>query len=179
MKKWIMLLFLLSLTSLHAEVLKWTDAFNRDLIVNPDNQVTVILYSNQELDKTTRYMNAQLDAFKGKENFRCYVLLDMRKSLGNKVKPLVRSQVRDNLRSEAKRVRPFFKKNGNSNDPLNEITVFIDFDGAKCDPLGWEPNAEMKAAVFNKKGELESNWTPLENSKDLYQVVQKLLQGKQ
>lgn len=159
-----------------AQEITTLDADGKKVSFNTPGRVTVILGSNEETQMQTRQSGRALDCYQGRPDFRVIVLVDLRKSLGNIVKPYVRMRMRNDLNAEALRVKPFYIQNGNNQDPRPDLSAIPDFDGTLCQQLKWsEPTHVMRVVVFGKDGKEWERWDDLKEYKLLKDSVTKAL----
>jgi hypothetical protein len=122
----------------HGAEIKLTDVDGKIVVLNKPGRVTVVLYCTEETQEQTRLNGTALDAFKGRADFRYVVLLDLRDSLASLAKGYVKRRVQSDLDVEAKRLKSFYKKNGNDGDP-RKISRGHRLDGAVMRVGGSDP----------------------------------------
>jgi hypothetical protein len=155
-----------------------TDADSHLITLNEIGKVSVIISSNQDIQKQTREAGHILDQFQGVPDFREMVVVDLRNSLGNVLPPLVRLEMRRNLDQEAKRIAPFFLANGSKENPRLHTIAVPDFNGKICDALGWtKPEPIVQVITFARSGEVAFRWAATDDKVALQGAVRGLLQS--
>jgi hypothetical protein len=144
--------------------------------LNPAGQVTVIVYSNPEVQDRTRQTGRALDPFQGREDFRSIVVVDLRGTMADWAPGYtIRRMVKD-LDQEALRVTPAYREKGNKTNPRPDLSAVADFKGETCLQLGWEkPVNQLRVLIFDKKGKKYREWGDLKNFNELAHAVQALL----
>lgn len=123
-------------------------------ILNPKNQITVVMASSQPLADTTREFGRAVYPWQGLEDFRLIVVVDLRKSLGSFVRGWTKGKMKADLDEEAITLKPWFLARGNTNNPRPYLCAIPDFDGKATEALGWgEDDEVMKVKIFGKDGE--------------------------
>ena len=171
--------FFSAVTAFSAEPVRAVDVDGKARILNAKGRVTVVLYSNQDVQDDTRDAGKSLDPFQGLENFRSVVVVDLRGSLANWAPGYTqRTMVRD-LDKEAARIRPFYLKNGSQRDSRPDVSAVADFKGEVCRKLGWLTTVEtMRVIVFDAQGMEVQRWENIKDYKPLQQLLGRLLGKK-
>jgi hypothetical protein len=160
-------------------ILEAIDADGRMVALNPPNQVTVIISSSQTTQTQTRAAGKSLDEFQGLPDFRIIIVTDLRGSLAGLVPSYVKRKMQSDLTKEAKRIQPFYLKNGSSRNPRLDVSAIPDHTGAVCTPLGIAaPLGTLWVIVYGRKGEVFRRWDDLKNYAELQQAVMAALQEK-
>lgn len=168
--------YLLTCGGLFAEPIVVTDVDSRKITLNEPGKVTVVVYSNEDLQDRTRKAGAAVYPLQGKEGWRLVIAVDLRSSLALIAKGFSQRRMKANLDAEAKIIRPYYVQNGNPNDPRPDLIAFADFNGKICDALGFEASDKKLAVViFNAKGEVERQWKDLADVSELPKELAGLL----
>ncbi len=181
MKKWLnILVFALWTGSVaHASSaanLPPTDADENAVVFNQKQIVTVVLGCTSDTQTECRAASYYLDPFRGLKDFRLIVVVDLRDSLGGFVKDYVRHRMRNDLDTEALRLKPLYLKNKNLGNPRNDLCAVPDFSGDICKSLGWIKSIHtLQAIVFDKEGHEIARWDNLRNYGELEETVAKAL----
>lgn len=153
-----------------------TDAMDKKITLNPQGRVTVILLCTEESQTAARDAGRKVDAFRGLPPFRVIAVVDLRDSLGNMVEGIVKWRMQDELDDESERLTPFYRANGNKNDPRPDLTAVPDFKGTVCKALGWtKVSNTLRAVVFGPNGQPLQRWDSLTDYNELYAVVAKAM----
>jgi len=171
------LLFLATVAvSASAKSLDATDADGHRVVLNAKGTVTAVISSSPDTQDRTREAGALLDPRRGRKDFRLAIVVDLRDSLAGIVPDFVKSQIRSNLDTEAKRLVPFYRKNGNPGNPRPDLVAIPDFDGKLVDALGWDPDDDkLRVSVYGRDGQLVKSWTDLKKPAELDAAVAKAL----
>lgn len=130
------------------------------LQLNDPAWATVVLYSNQRVQRQTREAGQIFDPFQGKARFRLVVVVDLRGSLANWAPGYTIRTIQRDLDQEAERVAPFFRANGNPTDPRASLYVVADFTGQTCTALGWVRPLRQEQIVFYPRRGPPRLWKP-------------------
>ncbi|GAB4253166.1 MAG: hypothetical protein OHK005_20480 [Candidatus Methylacidiphilales bacterium] len=123
------------------------------LNLNDRAWATVVLYSNQRVQRQTRAAGQIFDPLQGKARFRLVVVVDLRGSLANWAPGYTIRTIQRDLDQEASRVEPFFKANRNLTNPRASLHVVADFTGQTCTALGWpRPLREEQILFYPRRG---------------------------
>ena len=164
--------FFLLCESLLAQPIVATDVDDRTITLNEPGKVTVVIYSNEDVQEKTRKAGAALYPFAGKEGWRLIISIDLRSSLAFMAKGYSKRRIQANLDDEAKIIRPYYTKNGNPNDPRPALIAFADFDGKLSRALEFEESdKKLPVVIFNAKGEIHRRW---KNLTDLAELINEL-----
>ena len=140
-----------------------TDADGRPVAVNAPGKVVAVLSSSPATQDQTRAAGRVLDGYRGRPDFRLVIVVDLRGSFAGVVPGIVRRRMRDELDKEAVRLAPFYRANGNANDPRPDMESIPDFDGTVCKPLGWaETPGKLRVVLFGADGKPLAHWDDLQ-----------------
>jgi hypothetical protein len=129
------------------------DVDGRQRILHPTGQVSVVMYTNGDLEQQSRDVSRALDPLRGRSDFRFIRIVDLRGEVAPIARRLVEKQIRKELDKEAVRIKPLYSKKGNSADPRLDMPTVADFNGNVLGKLGWENHYDdIHLVVFNKKG---------------------------
>jgi hypothetical protein len=159
-----------------AEPIKITDADGRERALNGPGKVHVIIYSNEDVQDATRAAGKSLDKFQGLPEFRTVVVADLRGSLANLAPGYTQRRMIRDLDTEAQRITPFYRQNGNAGNPRPDISAVPDFKGDISARLGWkEPAGTLRVIVFDQRGKEVARWEDLRDYGPLQKLAGKLL----
>lgn len=148
--------------ALGAEVIQAMHVDGKEFALNQAGRVTVVLYSCPAVQDRTRGAGKAVYEFQGRDDFRVAVVVDLRGSLAHLAKGYTARRMKADLDEEAKRVKPFYLKNGNTSDPRPNFAAFADFDGALSKRLGWEEQRnQMRVVIFDRSGNEAGRWEDL------------------
>lgn len=127
------------------------DADEVERRLDEPGRVTAVIYTNSALQRWTREAGAALDEFQGRRDFRLVVVADLRGTMADWAPGYTVRRMRRDLDAEARRVTPFYLKNGNRSDPRPDMSAVADFDGEASVRLGWEKPANLRRVlIFGK-----------------------------
>jgi hypothetical protein len=130
-----------------------TDADGVQRRLDTPGRVTAVIYSNPQIQEWTRQAGQALDEFQGRPDFRIVVIVDLRGTMADWAPGYTVRRMKRDLDAEARRVAPFYAKNGNSADPRPELSAVPDFKGEASVGVGWnKPGALRRVIVFGKDG---------------------------
>lgn len=133
--------------------LRVKDADGVERRLDEPGRVTAVIYSNPEVQQWTRQAGAALDKFQGRADFRIVVVVDLRGTMADWAPGYTVRRMQRDLNAEARRVAPFYARNGNSTDPRPDMSVVPDFKGVVCQALGWkQPAGRRRVVLFGKDG---------------------------
>jgi hypothetical protein len=159
-----------------AEPIKITDVDGRERVLNGAGKVHVVIYSNEDVQDDTRAASKSLDKFQGLAEFRTVVVVDLRGSLANLAQGYTQRRMIRDLDTEAERITPFYRSNGNEGNPRPDISAVPDFKGDISVRLGWKETAEtLRVIVFDQNGKEAARWEDLKDYDPLQKLVGKLL----
>jgi hypothetical protein len=171
-----LLFFGVAASCMASEPIRAIDADEKEVILNHPDRITVIIYSNQALQEKTRAAGKALYPYQGIPNFRVIVLVDLRDSFAHFVKGYTVRRMRKDLDEEAVRVRPFYQKNGNMEDPRDYLSAVPDFDGTICKKIEWnQPSKTLRVKVYGKDGTEILSWDNLRDPIILTEAIGELL----
>lgn len=179
-----LLLSLFISNSAHADKpIKAQDADEEKVVLNQKGRLSVIIYSSQPMQKRTRKVAKYIDELQGMSDLMVHVLVDLRGTLASIFKGTARKQIRKNLDKEAKRLKPFFEKNGSTIKPRDVVSAIPDFGGKICKKIGWKEPGEDKlpVMVYNRKGERIKRWNDVneKNREEFLEFVRKAINDGQ
>ena len=167
---------LLFVSPLPAAPLDAVDADGHHMTLNAKGFITAVISSSPDTQERTRTAGQVLDAYRGRSDFRLIIVVDLRDSLAGIAPDFVKNQIRNNLNDEAKRLVPFYRKNGNSGNPRADLSAIPDFDGKLIDSLQWKPDDDLlRITLFGKDGKPIRTWDDLQKPALLADAVAKAL----
>ncbi len=120
----------------------------------PVDHITVIMYTNPDLEQVSRDMSAAFDSLRGLKKFAFMQVIDLRGDVPAIARGLVGKEVRKHEDREAVRVQPFYLKNGNKSNPRPDMIAITDFSGNILSYLGWHNRYNnIHLIVYDKTGQ--------------------------
>ena len=171
-----LLLWLVVAMPLQAAI-RAVDADGRKIRLDEPDRTTVVIYSNENLQKKTREAGKSLYPLQGLPEFKVVVIVDLHNSLALWAKNYTQYRMRKDLDEEAKRIEPFYRKNGNNGSPRKDVAAVADFDGSLCEKLHFMPG-HLQAVVFGKNGKEVLRWTNLTDYDAFHHAVEGVVKNQ-
>lgn len=150
------------------------DGRNRDL--RKSGKVSVVMYTNADLEEQSRTLSSYMDSFRPRSDFAFIQVLDMRGEVPPIVRNTVVKEVKRHLDKEAARLAPIYRKSGANRDPRKDLSTVVDFSGNVLGSLNWGNHYDdVRLLVYNKKGELVKRWDQMPDAESLRQFIKRLL----
>lgn len=122
-------------------------------ILPPKGQLTIVMYTNADLEQESKALSKTLDPFRGTQNFMFYQIVDLRGDIPAIARRMAEKQIRKELDIEANRIRPFYAKNNSKADPRASLSTIVDYGGSFLDRFNWDDRVEMvRFAIYNANG---------------------------
>ena len=159
-----------------AALIQAQDVDGKKVVLNAENRIDVIIYSTRVLQSKTRAAGKSLYPLQGQSELRVIVVIDLRNSFAQFAKDYTLKRAQKDLDEEAKRLRPYYRKNGNFSSPRPDLSAIADFDGALCRKLGWDkPSDTLQVIIYDRNGKEVNRWNDLKNYSELRREVKRLL----
>jgi hypothetical protein len=146
------------------------DADGHSVAVNGKGHFTVVMYTNPDLEDTSRKMSLALDHYRSRSDFAFIRVVDLRGNV-----PLeMRSMVRVDIRQEQVKERARLKKAGV--EASNAAPIIPDFSGSTLDALGWDSvYDEVHLVVYDTHGKEIKRLESVTDAKQVTKVVDSIL----
>lgn len=129
------------------------DVDNKAVTLNPSQGVSLVVYTNGDLEKDTRELSKSLDSLRGQPGFQLVRVIDLRGEVVPAVRNLVLKKIRQELDKEAARLKPVYESQGRKGDPRSDMNAIADFGGGPLRKLHWPGYSDKKLrAVVYKNG---------------------------
>ncbi len=146
------------------------DADGRSVAVNGKGHYTVVMYTNPDLEDTSRKMTLALDPYRSRSDFTFVRVVDLR----GDVPPSMRGMVRTDIRKEVAKETARLKKAGVSSS--NEAPIIPDFSGSTLDALGWDSvYDQVHLVVYDTHGHEIKRLESVTDAKQMTKVVDSIL----
>ena len=123
------------------------DVDGRPVAVNGKGHITVVMYTNPDLEDESRQITLALDPYRGRSDFSFVRVVDLRGDVPPSMRSMVRGQIRKELAKEDIRL----KKAGVT--PSNGAPIIPDFSGSTLDALGWSDTYDqVHLVVYDTHG---------------------------
>jgi hypothetical protein len=146
------------------------DADGHAVAVNGKGHYTLVMYTNPDLEDTSRKMSLALDPYRSRSDFTFVRVVDLR----GDVPPGMRSIVRVDIRKEQAKECARLKKAGVS--VSNVAPIIPDFSGSTLDALGWDNvYDEVRLVVYDTHGHEVKRLESVTDAKQVTKMVDGIL----
>jgi hypothetical protein len=140
--------------------------------VNGSGHYTVVMYTNPDLEDTSREMTLALDSFRGRPDFALIRVVDLRGDVPAAMRGVVRTQIRGEMVKEDKRLK---KQRGIVNASAR-APIIADFNGSTLNALGWASvYTQVHLVVYDRHGKEIKRLADVSDAKQLTKVVGDIL----
>jgi hypothetical protein len=123
------------------------DVDGRAVALNGKGHYTLVMYTNPDLEDTSRKVTVALDSYRGYSNFKFVRVVDLRGGVPSDFRSIVRVEIRKEEVKEGLRL----KKAGVSG--ADKGPIIPDFSGSTLNALGWdEVYDHVHVVMFDPKG---------------------------
>ena len=146
------------------------DVNGHPVAVNGKGHITVVMYTNPDLEDDSRKISLALDPYRSRSDFTFIRVVDLR---GN-VPPEMRSIVRVQIRKEEAKETVRLKKAGV--DVSNQAPIIPDFSGSTLNALGWDSVYDrVHLVVYDTHGHEIKRLESVTDAKQMTKVVDSVL----
>ena len=147
------------------------DAYGKPVEVNGKGHYTLVMYTNPDLEDTSRKVSVALDRFRSRSNFSFVRVVDLRGGVPPGMRGIVRVHIREEVAMETKRL----KKAGVST-AHDHAAIIPDFNGDTLDALGWDSVYDtVHVVVYDPKGHEIKRLADVSDPKAVTKVVADIL----
>jgi hypothetical protein len=140
------------------------------IAVNGSGHVTVVMYTNPDLEDESRKISLALDSYRSRSDFAFIRVVDLR----GDVPPSMRGMVRDDIRKEQVKETQRLKKAGVASN--NHAPIIPDFSGSTLDALGWDSVYDsVHLVVYDAHGHEIKRLENVTDAKQMTKVVDSIL----
>lgn len=148
------------------------DVNGRAVNLNGRGHYTVVMYTNPDLEDSSREMTLALDSFRGRPDFALIRVVDLRGDVPPQMRGIVRGQIRKEMVKEDKRL----KKQRGIESASARAPIIADFSGSTLDALGWRSvYTQIHLVVYDRHGKEIKRLTDVNDPKELTKVVGEIL----
>jgi hypothetical protein len=169
-----LLLFLAGFTPLtvQAAPIQGQDVNGRTVDLNGSGHYTVVMYTNPDLEDSSREMTLALDSFRSRADFALIRVVDLRGDVPPEMRGIVRGQIRSEMVKENKRLKT---QRGIVNASAR-APIIPDFSGSTLDALGWDSlYTQIHLVVYDRHGKEIKRLADVSDPKQLTKVVGDIL----
>lgn len=147
------------------------DVNGHAVALNGKGHITVVMYTNPDLEDASRAMTLALDPYRSRSDFTFVRVVDLR---GN-VPPEMRSIVRVEIRKEQVKECARLKKAG-VDATSEQAPIIPDFSGSTLDALGWDSvYDQVHLVVYDAHGREIKRLECVTDAKQMTKVVDSIL----
>lgn len=130
----------------------WQGVDGKTVTIDPPKGVSLVVYTNGDLEKETRTLTKSLDNLRPRSDFQLVRIIDLRGDVAPAVRNVVSKKIRRELGKETARLKPVYEAAGNKGDPANDMNTIADFSGSTLRRVGWDHYSENLQAIVYKNG---------------------------
>ena len=154
-----------------AQQINSQDVDGKPVAVNGVGHVTLVMYSNPDLEDDSRKLTLALDRYRDRSNFKLVRVVDLR----GDVPPQMRGMVRGQIRKEQVREDARLKKVGVTAIDAN-APIIPDFSGSTLNALGWDSTYDkVHVVVYDRHGHEIKRLADASDPKEVARVVAAIL----
>jgi len=149
------------------------DVNGHPVSINGTGHYTLVMYTNPDLEDTSRSVTLALDPFRSRSNFALVRVVDLRGGVPPEMRSMVRVQIRKEQVKEAARL----KKAGVDMDTVGAHgPIIADFSGSTLNALGWDSTYEqVHVVMYDPKGHEIKRLENVSDPKQVARVVDSVL----
>jgi hypothetical protein len=146
------------------------DVNGKSIAVNGTGHYTLVLYTNPDLEDTSRKVSLALDSYRDRSNFTFVRVVDLRGGVPPNMRSIVCGQIRKELVKEDARL----KKAGV--EPNGHAPIIPDFSGSTLDALGWGSiYDDVHLVVYDTHGNEIKRLEKVSSASQVAKVVESIL----
>jgi len=147
------------------------DVNGHAVAVNGKGHYTVVMYTNPDLEDTSRKMTLALDSYRSRSDFTLVRIVDLRGGVPPEMRSIVRVQIREEQAKENVRLR----KAGVSASS-NEAPIIPDFNGSTLNALGWDSiYDQVHLVVYDTNGQEIKRLENVTSARQMTRMVDSIL----
>jgi len=124
------------------------DVDGHPVAVNGLGHVTLVMYTNPDLEDASRKLTLALDRYRDRPNFTLVRVVDLRGDVPPQMRGMVRGQIRKEQVREAVRLKKAGVSVAGAHAP-----IIPDFSGSTLNALGWDSTYDtVHVVVYDAKG---------------------------
>ncbi len=147
------------------------DVNGKPVAVNGPGHCTVVMYTNPDLEDTSRKMTLALDSYRSRSDFTLVRVVDLRGGVPPEMRGIVRVQIRKEQVKEDARL-----KKAGVDAASGHAPIIPDFNGSTLDALGWNDIYDsVQLVVYDRSGHEIKRIANVSDPKQLTKVVDSIL----
>ena len=154
-----------------AHAISGQDAYGKAVEVNGKGHYTLVMYTNPDLEDSSRKVSVALDRYRSRRNFSFVRVVDLRGGVPPGMRAIVRVHIREEEAKEMKRLKKAGVSTAHDNAP-----IIPDFTGDTLDALGWDSVYDtLHLVVYDPKGHEIKRLADVSDPKAVTKVVADIL----
>jgi hypothetical protein len=147
------------------------DVDGRSVEVNGTGHFTLVLYTNPDLEDTSRKMTIALDSYRSRSDFTLVRVVDLRGGVPPEMRGIVRVQIRkEQVKENARLKKAGFASNS------NHAPIIPDFSGSTLDALGWDSiYDQVRLVIYDRHGHEIKRMANVSDPRQVTTVVDSIL----
>jgi hypothetical protein len=147
------------------------DVNGHTIAVNAPGHYTLVMYTNPDLEDTSRKVTLALDSYRSRHDFALVRVVDLRGGVPPDMRGIVRVQIRKEQAKEVARL-----KKAGVPASANPAPIIPDFSGSTLDALGWDSTYDqVHVVVYDEKGHEIKRLANVSDPKQVTKVVESIL----
>jgi hypothetical protein len=154
----------------NAGAISGLDADGKAVTVNAPGRVTIVLYTNPDLEDDSRKLSLALDSYRSKPHFMFVRVVDLRGG----VPPQMRGIVRGNIRKEQAKEDQRLKKAGIG--ASSSAPIIADYTGSTLNAIGWDSlYDQVHLVIYDPKGREVKRLTNVTSAQEMTKALDSVL----
>jgi hypothetical protein len=147
------------------------DVDGHAVAVNGKGHITVVMYTNPDLEDASRKMTLALDPYRSRSDFTLIRVVDLRGGVPPAMRGIVRVQIRQEQVSECARL-----KKAGVIATSSQAPIIPDFSGSTLEALGWDSvYDQVHLVVYDAHGHEVKRLESVTDGKQMTKVVDGIL----
>jgi hypothetical protein len=147
------------------------DVDGHAVAVNGKGHITVVMYTNPDLEDASRQMTLALDHYRSRSDFTLIRVVDLRGGVPPAMRGMVRVQIRQEQVKECARL-----KKAGVIATSDQSPIIPDFSGSTLDALGWDSvYDEVHLVVYDTHGHEIKRLESVTDAKQMTKAVDDIL----
>lgn len=147
------------------------DVNGKPVTVNGSGHYTVVIYTNPDLEDTSRKVTLALDPYRSRSDFTFVRVVDLRGGVPPQMRSIVSGQIRKEIAKENARLKKAGVESSESRAP-----IIPDFSGSLLSALGWGSLYDtVKVVVYDRSGKEIKRLENVSTGSQVAKVVDNIL----
>jgi hypothetical protein len=151
--------------------IKGEDVNGQDVALNGNGHYTLVMYTNPDLEDTSRKVTLALDPYRSRSDFTLIRVVDLRGGVPPGMRSIVRVQIRKEEAKEAVRLGKAGVSTASHHAP-----IIPDFNGSTLNALGWDSvYDQVHLVIYDRKGREIKRLANVSDPKQVTKMVSSIL----